>query len=89
MCTLSALLQEIITLILSQSFLYGFSCLPTYHTEHNLLFLTIISCEYLIREISKKTRKQMLLTQQVAVYLFTSHEKNSTDLKKKKKKIYE
>lgn len=28
----------------------------------------------------------MLLTQQVAVYLFTSHEKNSTDLKKKKKK---
>lgn len=53
--------------------------------KHNLLFLTIISCEYLIREISKKTRKQMLLTQQVAVYLFTSHEKNSTDLKKKKK----
>lgn len=29
----------------------------------------------------------MLLTQQVAVYLFTSHEKNSTDLKKKKKKF--
>lgn len=30
----------------------------------------------------------MLLTQQVAVYLFTSHEKNSTDLKKKIKNLW-